>query len=63
MGEGWRDEHAIVLQHRFPFHDRPDQLIHLLIRRPILSHKAVVPIGIFVPEVLVFLHRYHSFRC
>ena len=45
------------------FHDRPDQLIHLVIRRPILSHKAVVPTGIFVPEILVFLHRYHSFQC
>ena len=51
------------LQHRFMPHNWPDQLIHLVIRRPILSHKAVVPTGIFVPEVLVFLHRYHSFRC
>ena len=50
------------LQYSFMPHDRPDQLIHLVIRRPILSHKAVVPTGIFVPEVLVFLHRYHSFR-
>ena len=24
------------------------------------SHEAVVPTGIFVPEILVFLHRYHS---
>ena len=51
------------LQHRFGFHDRPDKRIHLVIRRPILSHKAVVPTGIFVPEVLVFLHLCHSLRC
>ena len=51
------------LQHRLVPHDRPDQLIHLVIRRPILSHKAVVTSGIFVPKVLVFLHRYHSFQC
>jgi len=51
------------LQHRFGFHHRPDQCIHLVICCPILSHKAVVPTGIFVPKVLVFLHRYHSFRC
>ena len=47
------------LQHRLGFYNRPDQRIHLVIRRPILSHKAVVTIGIFVPEVLVFSHRYH----
>ena len=51
------------LQYRLMPHDRPDQLIHLVIRRPILSHKAVVTSGIFVPEILVFLHRYHSFQC
>ena len=51
------------LQHRLVPHDRPDQLIHLVIRRPILSHKAVVTSGIFIPEILVFLHRYHSFQC
>ena len=44
------------LQHRFCFHHRPDQLIHLVIRRPILSHKAVVPTGISVPEILSFFH-------
>ena len=43
-------------QHRFGFHHRPDQRIHLLIRRPILSHKAVVTTGIFVPKVLLFFH-------
>ena len=37
-------------------HKWSDQCIHLVIRRPILSHKAVVPTGIFVPEVLAFLH-------
>ena len=51
------------LQHRLGFYNRPDQLIHLVIRRPILSHKAVVTSGIFVPEILVSLHRYHSFQC
>ena len=50
------------LQHCFCFHDRPNQLIHLVIRRPILSHEAVVPTGISVPEILVFSHRYHSSR-
>ena len=50
------------LQHRLVPHDRPDQLIHLVIRRPILSHEAVVPTGIFVPEILVFSHLCHSFR-
>jgi len=50
------------LQHRLVPHDRPDQLIHLVIRRPILSHKAVVLTGIFVPEVLVFSHVDHSPR-
>ena len=49
------------LQHRLVPHDRPDQLIHLVIRRPILSHKAVVTSGIFVPEILVFSHLFHSF--
>ena len=44
------------LQHRLGFHDRPDQRVHLLIRRPILSHKAVVTTGIFVPEGLSFFH-------
>ena len=29
--------------------------------RPILSHKAVIPTGISVPEILVFSHRCHSF--
>ena len=43
-------------QHRFGFHDWPEQRIHLLIRRPILSHKAVVTTGIFVPEGLSFFH-------
>lgn len=51
------------LQHRLVPHDRPDQLIHLFVCRPILSHKAVVTSGIFVPEILVFLHRYHFFQC
>lgn len=51
------------LQPRLVPHDWLDQLIHLVIRRPILSHKAVVTSGIFVPEILVFLHRYHSFQC
>ena len=50
------------LQHRLVPHDRPDQLIHLVIRRPILSHKAVVTSGIFVPKVLVFTHGYLSPR-
>ena len=44
------------LQHRFGFHHRPDQLIHLFVCRPILSHKAVVTTGIFVPEGLSFFH-------
>ena len=44
------------LQHRFGFHHRPDQLIHLFVCRPILSHKAVVTSGIFVPEGLSFFH-------
>ena len=44
------------LQHRFRFHDRPDVRTHFVIRRPILSHKAVVPTGIFVPKVLLFFH-------
>ena len=48
------------LQHSFGFYNRPEQRIHLLIRRPILSHKAVVPSGIFVPEGLVFSHSHHS---
>ena len=43
-------------QHRFGFHHRPDQLIHLFVCRPILSHKAVVTTGIFVPEGLSFFH-------
>ena len=47
---------ACQLQHCFGFHHRPDQRIHLLIRRPILSHKAVVPTGISVPEILSFFH-------
>ena len=51
------------LQHRLGFYNRPDQCIHLVIRRPILSHKAVIPPGIFVPEILVFLHLFHSFQC
>ena len=50
------------LQHRLVPHDRSDQLIHLVIRRPILLHKAIVPTGISVPEVLVSSHRCHSFR-
>ena len=49
------------LQHRLSFYNRPDQHIHLVIRRPILSHKAVVTSGIFVPEILVFSHLFHSF--
>ena len=52
------------LQHRFGFHRRPDQLIHLFIRRPILSHKAVVTTGISVPKILSFFHSrcpYHFF--
>ena len=44
------------LQHRFCFHHRPDVRTHFVIRRPILSHKAVVPTGIFVPKVLLFFH-------
>ena len=46
------------LQHGFCFHHRPDQPIHLLIRRPVLSHEAVVPTGILVPEALAFVHGY-----
>ena len=49
------------IQHRLGFHDRPDQLIHLVIRRPILSHEAVVTSGIFVPEILMSSHLCHSF--
>ena len=44
------------LQHRFGFHHRSDQRIHLVICRPILLHKAVVTTGIFVPEGLSFFH-------
>ena len=51
------------LQHRLGFHLRSDQFIHLVICCPVLSHKAVIPTGIFIPEILVFSHRYHSFRC
>ena len=38
------------------FRSRPDQHIHLVIRRPILSHKAVVATGIPVPKILSFFH-------
>ena len=44
------------LQHRFCFHHRPDELIHLVICRPILLHKVVVTSGISVPEGLSFFH-------
>ena len=47
---------ACQLQHRLGFHHRLDQLIHLFVCRPILSHKAVVPTGISVPEGLSFTH-------
>jgi len=47
------------LQHRFGFHDRPEESIHLLICRPILSHKAVIPAGIPVPEIFVFSFQAH----
>ena len=35
--------------------------IHHFVCRPVFSHKAVVPTGIFVPEALVFSHLCHSF--
>ena len=46
------------LQHGICFHHWPDQPIHLLIRRPVLSHEMVVPTGILVPEALAFVHGY-----
>ena len=35
--------------------------IHHFVCRPVFSHKAGVPTGIFVPEALVFSHLCHSF--
>ena len=41
------------LQNRFGFHNRSNQLVHLPIRRRVLSHEAVIPLCIFIPEIRV----------
>ena len=46
------------LQHGFLPHHRAQQLVHLLISCGILSHEAVVPPGVFIPEILTVSHDF-----
>ena len=46
------------LQHGFVPHHGAQQLVHLLISCGVLSHEAVVPPGVFIPEILTVSHDF-----
>ena len=46
------------LQHRFVPHGGAQQLVQPLVSRCVLSHEAVVPPSVFIPEILTVSHDF-----
>ena len=46
------------LQHRFVPYHRAQQLVQPLVSRCVLAHEAVVPPGVFIPEILTVSHDF-----